>query len=37
MIENLIEFSRQKELLINRLKDFGVTDFSFLNKESNKV
>lgn len=37
MIENLIEFSRQKELLINRLKDFGVTDFSFLNKESDKV
>lgn len=31
--KNLIELSHQKELLINRLKDFGVTDFSFLNKE----
>lgn len=37
MIEKIIEFSHQKELLINRLKEFGVTDFSFLNKESDKV
>jgi|JI10StandDraft_1071094.scaffolds.fasta_scaffold114195_5 hypothetical protein len=35
--KNLIQLSQQKELLINRLKDFGVTDFSFLNTESDKV
>jgi len=35
--KNLIQLSQQKELLINRLKEFGVTDFSFLNTESDKV
>lgn len=37
MVEKIIEFSRQKELLVNRLKKLGVTDFSFLNKESDKA
>ena len=37
MIQNIIEFSRQKELLVNHLKELGVTDFSFLNKESDKA
>lgn len=35
--KNLIQLCHQKELLINRLKEFGVTDFSFLNTESDKV
>lgn len=35
--KNLIELSKQKELLINRLKELGVTDFSFLNTESDKA
>lgn len=37
LLKDTIQLSKQKELLINRLKEFGVTDFSFLNKESDKA
>jgi hypothetical protein len=37
LLKDTIQLSQQKELLVNRLKELGVTDFSFLNTESDKV
>jgi hypothetical protein len=37
LLKDTIELSKQKELLVNRLKELGVTDFTFLNTESDKL
>lgn len=37
LLNDTIQLSKQKELLVNRLKELGVTDFTFLNTESDKA